>query len=98
MNDQRILPHSDLAGTTVYVLRYWHRHGSDITVHASREGADAQIAGYVREWWVSERYGNMPETPDLLSDDAAVQMYFDAQNDYASEPEGYEIHDGPVRP
>jgi hypothetical protein len=83
--------------TLVYVLRYWHKHGDDISVHATPELADEAIAGIVRLWWEEVRGEHgVPDTPGGLSDEDAVRLYFDHQ-DGRSEPEGYEILARPVQ-
>jgi hypothetical protein len=43
------------SGKKVAVLVYRHRHGDDITVHASPDSAEKQIYAYMR-MWMSEVY------------------------------------------
>lgn len=66
-----------LAAKRVHVVIYEHRHGQDVTVHATPEGAERRKVGLAREYWdeVAGRDG-CPETAP--EDDAeAVGLYFD---------------------
>ena len=43
----------------VYVLTVEHRHGTNVSAHASREHAEAALWEYVTDWWV-EAFPNEP--------------------------------------
>lgn len=77
------------ASGTVYVLQYTHKHGDDFTAWPSQQEAESALAGIVREWWAAEMKGEdgVPATPDDLSDEDAVRMYFDHTSETA------EIHE-----
>lgn len=72
----------------VYVFVFRHRHGRDITVHATAELAIATAARVARNWWseARERDPSLPEGPPAR-DSEAMEMYFEAQDGY----EFYEI-------
>jgi hypothetical protein len=55
-----------------------HNHGTDVTVHRSREGALAKVDQFVSDWWDTEMGEDepMPEDPA-----AARQAYFEAVGD-----------------
>lgn len=36
---------------TVHLLVIEHRHGRNLAVHETREGAEANLDAYVQEWW-----------------------------------------------
>ncbi len=64
----------------IFVLRYEHRHGTDLSFWSTREGAVAALATIVRRWW-SEAVGraepgdSVPDQPP--SDDLrAIEIYF----------------------
>lgn len=68
---------------TVYVLHYSHRHGDDITVHADSDLAHEWLASIVREWWteITGRGDGVPDSPDGLTNEKAVSVYFDHKHD-----------------
>jgi hypothetical protein len=71
---------------TVYVLRYSHRHGDDYSAHDSQDGAKEAIAGIVRDSW--EEINDDPrvsETPENMSDEDAVAVYFQYAEDESHE-------------
>lgn len=78
----------------VYVVRYWHKHGDDITVYATEEAAAAGVAEIAREWWDDAvgRVDDFPETPDGLTDREVTELYFGAMDDR----EGYDITEAPL--
>jgi hypothetical protein len=88
----------DQAETTVYVLRYSHKHGDDIDVYATADAASAAAADLARQFW-GEAAGSMnapddfPAAPDGLSDQDATRLYFDVLDGV----EWYEITASPVR-
>lgn len=71
----------------VHVFVFEHRHGRDITVHASAGAAYASAAAIARRDWAEarQRVVTLPESPPL-DDVKAVEMYFAAQ-------EGEESHE-----
>ena len=68
---------------TVWVLRYSHKHGDDILAFTSLDLASDALAAIAREWWddITGIWDEVPETPDGLSDEATIEMYFDHQDD-----------------
>jgi hypothetical protein len=81
------------AVTTVYVLRYSHKHGDELSAHVSLEAAIDDIAGIARECWHEIADDpRAPETPDNLSDEDAVSVYFERNTE-----ENYEIEALPVQ-
>lgn len=73
----------------VFVVVYDHRHGIDVSVYTTIELATAAVAGIAREWWSEiTGYGEVPDTPDGLTDEEATEIYFAHQDDegYAIEP------------
>lgn len=80
---------------TVYVLQYTHVHGQDLSAHATLQGAEKALAGIAREWWTRELDGiaGVPATPDDLSDNEAVRIYFGHLDD-----EDYQIHELDIDP
>jgi hypothetical protein len=64
----------------VHVFVFEHRHGRDITVHASAELAYAAAAEIARRDWseARQRERTLPESPPA-DDTEAVEMYFAAQ-------------------
>lgn len=57
----------------VYVLTISHRHGVNVTVHKTAEGARAKLLEYVREEWAGEMEGEVIPTDS----DEAIDAYFD---------------------
>jgi hypothetical protein len=64
----------------VHVFVFEHRHGRDITTHASTELAYAAAAKIARRDWAEARQRDktLPASP-LADDVEAVEMYFAAQ-------------------
>ena len=63
----------------VWVLVIDHEHGTNISAHATEDGAKYALYEYCREWWddaISEQYGKLAD----LSRDAAIDAYFDCHN------------------
>lgn len=77
----------------VYVFVFEHRHGRDITAHASAELAYADAATIARRDWAEacQRDESLPASPPA-DDVEAVEMYFAAQES----EECYEIAACPV--
>lgn len=73
--------------TEVIVLRYWHKHGEDLSAYATQEAAEASMAAVARQGWdeIADEAG-VPSNPDNLTDEAARKMYFDRMGD----TEGYD--------
>ncbi|BBY54000.1 hypothetical protein H7J07_05200 [Mycobacterium koreense] len=70
-------------GDTVWVLKIDHRHGTDATVHKTKQGAEEALLAYVHEWWdeAATRIGaDIPAEPPADSS-AAIDMYFATQGD-----------------
>jgi hypothetical protein len=57
----------------LYTLHISHRHGDDISIHASHAEATAALAGYSRDWWTKE--GLDGEPPE--NDQEAIRQYWD---------------------
>jgi hypothetical protein len=57
----------------VWSLHISHKHGDDVTVHASEDAANEALLGYVRDYWEQE------DVPGVMPDerDAAIRAYFD---------------------
>ena len=71
----------------VWVLLINHRHGSNICVHVTEEGAKKALYEYCREWWddaISEQYGK----PEELGRDELIDAYFDCHG-YCLDSEWY---------
>jgi hypothetical protein len=72
--------------TRVFTLTIEHRHGTDVTVHRTREAARAALHAYVVDWWEKEGVGG--EMPSDL--DEAITAYFDqVDGEYHSIGETY---------
>jgi hypothetical protein len=66
----------------VYTLRYSHRHGDDVYVYSTAGKAHAALAEIAREWWPDITHlDGAPTTPDGLTDEQAIEMYFDLRAD-----------------
>jgi hypothetical protein len=70
----------------VHVFVFEHRHGRDITVHASTEAAYEAAAKIARRDWAEARQSErtLPASPPA-DDIEAVEMYFEAR-------EGHEFY------
>lgn len=72
---------------TVYTLHLWHRHGEEISVHASYEAAQSRRAGYCREWWQRELGPEpLPECDGLV-----IETYFALVDDEGGSIEPHQI-------
>jgi len=62
----------------VWILEYQHKHGTDLTAHATEEAARLAAAQIARDFWedVASWHPEMPATPDGLSDEDATRIYF----------------------
>jgi hypothetical protein len=83
-----------MAINLVWVLVISHRHGDNMYVHETPEGAKASLVEYVHEWWgeCSGRWGEEPEKMPH-DDEEAVQAYFDKVGD-----EYYSLEQAAVMP
>jgi len=61
----------------VHVLVYEHRHGMDLSAHASHEAAFAALAEIAREWWQERADREAPADCSTLSDEEVVEAYFE---------------------
>lgn len=58
---------------SAWVLVINHRHGTDVSVHWLKEGAEAILANWVQTYWEEDGpKGDMPDDPD-----EAIKAYFD---------------------
>lgn len=64
----------------VHVLIFEHRHGRDVSAHATEELAVAEAAEIARRWWseARRRERSLPAAPPG-SDAEAMSLYFAAQ-------------------
>lgn len=74
---------------TVYVLIIEHRHGTNVDVSASQQGALDALADYVNQWWEHE----MPGKAVPSNAGEAIEQYFEAV-----ESEFYGVHECEVKP
>jgi hypothetical protein len=66
-----------IIGTEVWVLETSDRHGQDVSVYASHEGAYAALADIASEGWNEvPASADMPESPDGLSEQEMVEIYY----------------------
>lgn len=70
--------------TQVWVLAIDHRHGTNLTVHRSEEGACASLLAYVQDNWTQE-LGQAVQPND---EDELIETYFERVEDesYTIEP------------
>lgn len=61
----------------IHVLSITHKHGVNVTVHKTADGAAAKLAEYVREEWAAE----IDDVPALHNDDLAITFYFERLQD-----------------
>lgn len=80
----------DALGMTVFVVEITHRHGTDLIVCASEARACTALARYAREWWHEVEFEAGPI--DGLTDEEAVDLYFETQMNAKWHLEMYEIH------
>lgn len=83
-----------IVGTEVWVLETWDRHGTDASVHASEGGARSAVVGFALSGWdsIPARPG-IPKSPDDLSDEEIVKLYFAECSD-----EGYSLKSQKIQP
>ncbi|MFI6884002.1 hypothetical protein [Streptosporangium canum] len=61
----------------VWILHHTHKHGDEVSVHASRSRAEVTLAEYVRTSWDNiVGRPDMPGIPDQLSNTDAIKLYF----------------------
>lgn len=70
----------------VQALVVTHRHGEDLTLHATVEGAMENLREYVGTWWseaVGRSVGSSDPLPEDMPDDLheAIEAYFSAMED-----------------
>lgn len=65
----------------VHVLSIVHRHGTNLTVHATRAGARKELHGYVADSWDEVWLGE----PAPTDQDEAIDRYFDRARDIGEE-------------
>lgn len=69
-----------LCSIEVFVLVISHKHGEDVSVHRTNEGAMEELYQFVQEWWESRMEGPLP------SDKAdAISAYFTEMSDGCGE-------------
>lgn len=74
--------------TTVWVVEYSHKHGTDIMVAETEQAARDALADVVTGYWNDVRYEpGVPGSPDDLSTDQVLSIYFGA----IGPEENYEI-------
>lgn len=74
----------------LHVLTIDHRHGTNATLHTTKEAAKAAVVAYVDEWWDDECDGGRPD-----NDDEAIDEYFEsAKGEFYSITEA--VADGPT--
>lgn len=71
-------------GAEVWVLEYSHKHGTDVTVHATEQAARLAVTQIARDFWEDVMGPGMPADPDALDDDEATRIYFEACGDHES--------------
>jgi len=67
----------ELAGMPIWVVRYSHRHGTDINVFLTSEEAYEGIRSILLSYWDEDVEGPMPE--NIID---AVSMYNDVTEEY----------------
>ncbi len=72
---------------TIQVAIWTHRHGDDVMVFQTIEGAKSWRQEIAAEWWVNEMNGApMPDDPEKAAD-----AYFKAMGERASKGEFFEV-------
>jgi hypothetical protein len=56
----------------VFVVIYEHRHGMDVSAHASHGQAYAAVAGIARTWWHERADRSAAKDCSALSDEEVV--------------------------
>ena len=75
----------------VFVVIYEHRHGMEVSAHASHGQATTAVADIARTWWQERADRSAPEDCSALSDEEVVEAYFTGH-----EGEFYSIEDSNV--
>ena len=75
------LPGNAKPPTPVFVVVYEHRHGMDVSAHASHGQAYAAVAEIARTWWKERADRSAPEDCSTLSDEEAVNAYFEGHEE-----------------
>lgn len=87
-------PISRLLGQTVWVLIVDHRHGTNISVHATHEHAVRSLGDYCAAEWddgLTEQYGEL----ESLAQVDLIEAYFDAWGQ-GFDPEWYLLEERPI--
>lgn len=71
----------------LYTLHISHRHGDNISVHASHDEAIEALADYSREWWAKEGLAGEPPADDQ----EVIRQYWDHVEDESANIEPCEI-------
>ncbi len=78
----------------VWVLEVTHKHGADITVHATERSARETLAAYCLDWWEPLFTEENWVDPETLSEDQVIQQYFEAVDGH----ESFDIVSAQVQP
>lgn len=79
---------------TIFVLTISHRHGGDIYVHQTREGAERNLEGYCRMWWEEAAWNDEDDGEDPAEPEDPTELitrYFSLMED-----ESYSIEEEPL--
>ena len=67
---------------SVYVLVVEHRHGTMTSLHITPKDRDAELLGYVTEWWEQEMREDLPSDDDIDSGEVdLIDAYFNQVSD-----------------
>lgn len=61
----------------IFTLLYEHKHGSDISLYFTKEGAEAGAAEIARTFWMDRADHSAPDDCSLMSDAEIIHAYFD---------------------
>jgi hypothetical protein len=68
----------------VFVLTVNHRHGTDLGVYTTENGAYAALVKYCRDSWDEVREYDDTLSETLPEEDAIIELYFDVMQDSES--------------
>ncbi len=83
----------------VYLVRYWHKHGDDLSAYATETAAWEAAGGIVAEWYEQELdfyHGSKAEISDAVARGewhTAVQLYNEAQDRESVEVLNMPVHE-----
>jgi hypothetical protein len=79
----------------VAILIYEHKHGRDVSAYGSYRAAEAALVSIVRDQWTDRADREAPDDASSLSDDEAINAYFDGHEEefYAIEEIEVEFQD-----